>query len=944
MTTIYSNEVFNNNITRNPYNLVNINSPKYNFSPPQVSPTNYTNLTYNAPKNLFKKPQNISPFILEDNNLPQKLNQNSPQIANIYNINTLNVNNLPRYNYPYYNQNQALYQTSSVNNNNIFSNKLFFNHVLNEDRHPRFIQRQQNAHNYNTYMPNNNQPIQRANTVNIIPRPSAAPRIGSNFYFKYGNSHNTYNDNNYTNQNLERKTFSNDNKYNQNNFQQRNKVQNMNNINVVNNGNNPLRNNIQHLNYLTDPYMINAQKMENLYKVTKIQNNIQTIKNNQQQINNEKQSINEQKINSQPQMNINRQINNGNHTISNELNKNQQLINLAKVTKITSNNLNNINKINSMNNVNNIKNEIPQLKNDNPPTNNFNFTNSDQLNNNQTFSNNNQIFVNNNQIFGKNNQTLDNNNQVFGNNNQAFGNNNFQSTNNNIILNNEEFNKQFKNNTQMPQVNQISNNININNNENNNTNILNNANTNANIQNNANIQDDTKTTPTNMQNITNIQNITNAQNITNVQNNTNFQMNALKNNPQIDNTRAQFSNSVHLPNTVQHLNQMYNNNDTNNDFRLSFNKKTNPQLNPLINNNEINNENNKSSLNQNNNISNNNNNNNLNNNSLNNNFNLNNNNNSNNINNVNNNNTSNTNNENNENNSNNITPQAQTSQEPVVPFSNNNGEIISNIKCHEYFRQTNTSPVTSYGYSQNQNASHRSYMEDEGRVIENLNGDPNKILFLLFDGHGGGQVSKFLQEHFHEYIKKMLPFNDYFLGFTKLFRVIDEDVKKLNCPNTGATGTAVFIEKDKDSNIRTLYCANVGDSRCVLVNKKGTMRMSYDDRVADQKESQRIMNSGGIIFQGRVYGQLMLSRSFGDWSLKTYGVIVDPHVTKIVLNEDDLYCVIASDGIWDVIKDEDCMALANMKLNTGELSKCVLNESLKRGTLDNLSCFVISLN
>ena len=134
MTTIYSNEIYNNNITGNPYNLANANSPKYNFSPHQVSPTNYTNLTYNVPKSIFRNQQNISPFILEDNNIPQKVNQNNPQIANIYNINTLNVNNLPRYNYPYYNQNQPLYQTSSVNNNNIFSNKVYFNNVLNEER------------------------------------------------------------------------------------------------------------------------------------------------------------------------------------------------------------------------------------------------------------------------------------------------------------------------------------------------------------------------------------------------------------------------------------------------------------------------------------------------------------------------------------------------------------------------------------------------------------------------------------------------------------------------------------------------------------------------------------------------------------------------------------------------------------------------------------------
>jgi len=114
--------------------------------------------------------------------------------------------------------------------------------------------------------------------------------------------------------------------------------------------------------------------------------------------------------------------------------------------------------------------------------------------------------------------------------------------------------------------------------------------------------------------------------------------------------------------------------------------------------------------------------------------------------------------------------------------------------------------------------------------------------------------------------------------------------------------------------------------------------------VADKGESQRILSTGGIIFQGRVYGQLVLTRSFGDWGIKTYGVIVDPHITRITINEDDLYCVIASDGIWDVIKDQEFMNLVNMKLNTGELSKCVLFESLKRGSLDNLSCFVISLN
>ena len=192
-------------------------------------------------------------------------------------------------------------------------------------------------------------------------------------------------------------------------------------------------------------------------------------------------------------------------------------------------------------------------------------------------------------------------------------------------------------------------------------------------------------------------------------------------------------------------------------------------------------------------------------------------------------------------------------------------------------------------------------------------------------------------------MKKIYNYKDFYIGFTELFKAIDNDIKLLNCPNTGSTATIVYIEKDKN-NKRTLYCANVGDSRCVLVSKKGCFRMSYDDKVSDQKENERINRNGGIIVGGRVYGQLILSRSFGDWRIKDFGVIVDPHVTKFELNEEDLFCVIASDGVWDVMKDEECSVLQNMNVNTLELSKKIITECLKRRSLDNLSCFVISLN
>ena len=288
-------------------------------------------------------------------------------------------------------------------------------------------------------------------------------------------------------------------------------------------------------------------------------------------------------------------------------------------------------------------------------------------------------------------------------------------------------------------------------------------------------------------------------------------------------------------------------------------------------------------------------------------------------------------------------PISTESHQSQSQFYEKNGEIISNSNSKKYFRQTATAPVTSYGYYQDQGR--RNYMEDEGKVVENLNGDSNKILFCLFDGHGGGQVSKFLQENFANYMKKIFHSEDYMNGFNQLFRIIDQDIRGLNCPTVGSTGTIVFIERKDDK--KYLYCANIGDSRCVLVSKNKITRLSYDHRVADPKEKERILSNGGIIVNGRVYGILMLSRSFGDFITKDFGTIVIPHVVKYEITQDDLYCVIASDGVWDVIKDNDCAVLPKMSqmgMNTGELSRRMVNEALKRKSKDNLSCFVISLN
>ena len=110
------------------------------------------------------------------------------------------------------------------------------------------------------------------------------------------------------------------------------------------------------------------------------------------------------------------------------------------------------------------------------------------------------------------------------------------------------------------------------------------------------------------------------------------------------------------------------------------------------------------------------------------------------------------------------------------------------------------------------------------------------------------------------------------------------------------------------------------------------------------KMNNRIIKQGGIVFAGRVYGQLMLSRAFGDWELKNYGVSCEPHIVRMNIEEEDKYIVIASDGVWDVLEDEDVYALNRTAKNSMDLCINILKTALEKGSMDNISCFVIGIN
>eukprot|EP00557_Chaetoceros_sp_GSL56_P008848 CAMPEP_0176499714 /NCGR_PEP_ID=MMETSP0200_2-20121128/13091_1 /TAXON_ID=947934 /ORGANISM="Chaetoceros sp., Strain GSL56" /LENGTH=401 /DNA_ID=CAMNT_0017898185 /DNA_START=583 /DNA_END=1784 /DNA_ORIENTATION=+ len=124
----------------------------------------------------------------------------------------------------------------------------------------------------------------------------------------------------------------------------------------------------------------------------------------------------------------------------------------------------------------------------------------------------------------------------------------------------------------------------------------------------------------------------------------------------------------------------------------------------------------------------------------------------------------------------------------------------------------------------------------------------------------------------------------------------------------------------------TLTVANAGDSRVVLCREDGVAEaMSFDHKPMDNTEMERIKKAGGFVNQfGRVNGNLNLSRSIGDLKYKQVPnigpadqmITAEPDIKSVVLNENDEFVILACDGIWDCLTNEEAVKYVRDRIDT----------------------------
>lgn len=129
-----------------------------------------------------------------------------------------------------------------------------------------------------------------------------------------------------------------------------------------------------------------------------------------------------------------------------------------------------------------------------------------------------------------------------------------------------------------------------------------------------------------------------------------------------------------------------------------------------------------------------------------------------------------------------------------------------------------------------------------------------------------------------------------------------------------------------------IYVANVGDSRAILI-RKGSIEdhfevaaLTRDHKPDDFDEAQRIKASGGRVdsYRDQNGGKLgpervwlsdqdlpglAMSRSFGDSVACQVGVNAIPECREVTLLPQDKIIVLASDGVWEFMSNEEVASI-----------------------------------
>lgn len=252
------------------------------------------------------------------------------------------------------------------------------------------------------------------------------------------------------------------------------------------------------------------------------------------------------------------------------------------------------------------------------------------------------------------------------------------------------------------------------------------------------------------------------------------------------------------------------------------------------------------------------------------------------------------------------------------------------------------------------------------------------VYFGAFDGHGGTQVSELASKTLHKNVlqqfrtKQVQPASrDEKLKtcIKEAFMATDKELlglaERKKFEQQGSTALVALLHGNpKLGTALRLILAHVGDSRAVLCRAGQAVTISEDHKPDRLDEKKRVERAGGLVLNvrgawriaapanpnssskasRREYQGLAMTRSLGDLYFKQPTLLStpEPEVKILPLTEKDLFLVLATDGIFSHLSNQEVVDLASKYWSDPEeAAKNIVRTAFQKGSDDNLTAVVI---
>ena len=251
------------------------------------------------------------------------------------------------------------------------------------------------------------------------------------------------------------------------------------------------------------------------------------------------------------------------------------------------------------------------------------------------------------------------------------------------------------------------------------------------------------------------------------------------------------------------------------------------------------------------------------------------------------------------------------------------GVSCSFVNCES----VNLSSALAFGVCQSANPRWKTSMEDRYAFKDFFCNDPQSGFFAIYDGYGGPMAAEKCARHFHEILEskvervyqKSIKHSKLILDIVAAFKEAYDDMDKILLQGVNEhsrnrwSGCSALTCLLRGNN---LFVANAGNVRAVLCRGDGSIeRVSYDHSPWDKTERRRVRKANGDVSKSErtalVNGLVSSTRGLGnhgDPNLKV-SVTHRPVVNCIPLEDSDQFMILASNGVWDVLNEEEVILL-----------------------------------